>query len=70
MFLAMVLKKEIESDQGFKINCVGGGCVGMIPVFETIEAAREIYGDGVATMRIDVDEGATKEKIAAAAAGD
>jgi len=55
MFAVLRLLKTLETDQGGKISCHGmQGCEGMIPVFNTIEEAEAIYGEGVELLPIEV----------------
>lgn len=53
MVVVMKLLTKLETDTGMVVSCSGAqGCSGMMPVFETAEAAREVYGPDCATLDI------------------
>lgn len=57
MYVVLKLIKHVELDTGQRVNLAGQqGCEGALMVFESQEAAEEIYGEGVKTLEIGVGE--------------
>ena len=56
-YAVLRIVKELDLNTGLKVNCAGmDGCRGMMPVFESREAAEEIYGPGIDLMPLLIGE--------------
>lgn len=60
MYAVMRLVKTLELESGHVINCATDNCCGMIPVFDTVEHAEEIYGVGVQVVPLAMEDDAEK----------
>ena len=55
-YLAMRLIKEMDTDGWVRVSLEGEGRIGMVPVFKTKKAAREVYGKKVELWAIGTEE--------------
>ena len=58
MYLALRLMRKIDTTTGDRISLENPDqrCLGMIAVFETKTAAREVYGRDVELLKIEIQE--------------